>query len=185
IKNLDGAADFLVMAAVLMRLKVRALLPSQPEEELATPQVSLEEILDSYRQFQQAARILAEREADQRLRFPRKGVPFITRLAEGEDLTLLTKAFSRLLTRLAPAPAVTITPQEIRIEDRIERLRILLKEQEVVNFEEAVTGATVTELIVTFLALLELVRLGEVQVEQKDEFGPIRLIRRSDEGVTT
>jgi segregation and condensation protein A len=174
--NLDNAVDFLVMAAVLMRLKVRALLPHQPEEELSTPQISLEQILDSFRQFQQAARILAQREQDQRLRFPRPGIQPSVRLAEGEDLTQLMRAFSRLLARMAPAPAVTITPQEIKIEDKIEHLRLLLRQKDRVSFEEAVTGASLIELIVTFLALLELVRLGEVRVEQKDEFGPITLI---------
>ncbi len=185
ILNLDACADFMVMAAVLIRLKVRALLPRQPDEDLSTPQISLESILDSYRQFQEAARLLGQREAEQRLRFPRKGVQPPRRLTEREDLTLLTQAFSRLLARLKTAPVVTITPQEVKIEDKIERLRLLLKEEEVVDFEEAVNGVTLTELIVTFLALLELVRLGEVQVEQTEEFGPIRLIRRGQELAST
>lgn len=179
--NLDAALDFMVMAAVLMRLKVRALLPHQEDEDLSTAQISLEQILDSYRQFQEAARILGKKEADQRLRFPRKGVQPPAPLAEGGDLNLLTQAFGRLLARLKTAPVVTIAPQAVKIEDKIERLRLVLKEKGVVDFEEAVTGASLTELIVTFLALLELVRLGEVQVEQSEEFGPIRLIRRGEE----
>ncbi|MEO0005153.1 MAG: segregation/condensation protein A, partial [candidate division WOR-3 bacterium] len=100
---------------------------------------------------------------------------------EGEDLALLTQAFSRILARLKTEPVVTITPQAVKIEDKIERLRLLLKEKGVVDFEVAVSGATLTELIVTFLALLELVRLGEVKVEQSEEFGPIRLIRRGEQ----
>ncbi|MEO0067827.1 MAG: segregation/condensation protein A [candidate division WOR-3 bacterium] len=179
--NLDGALDFMVMAAVLMRLKVRALLPHQEDEDLSTPQISLEQILDSYRQFQEAARLLGKKEADQRLRFPRKGIQPPAQLAEGEDLALLTQAFSRILARLKTEPVVTITPQAVKIEDKIERLRFLLKEKGVVDFEVAVSGATLTELIVTFLALLELVRLGEVKVEQSEEFGPIRLIRRGEQ----
>ncbi len=175
--NLDAASDFLVMAAVLLRLKVRALLPRPPAEDLSTPQISLEQILDAYRQFQRAARILREKEADQRQRFPRRGETPPTRLAESEDITLLTRAFARLLTRLKPSPQIPIEPRRIRIEDKITALRALLKEKTFVLFEEAVTGATIAELIVTFLALLELVQLGEIRVEQEDAFAPIRLHR--------
>jgi segregation and condensation protein A len=184
VRDLDTAADFMVMAAVLVRLKVRALLPRMADEDLSTPQVTLEQILDSYRQFQSAAQILARREAEQRLRFPRRGEPPRAKPAEQEDITLLTRAFSRLLAKMKPQPRLTITPREIRIEDKIATLRLLLSKRSVVNFEEAVTGATLTELIVTFLALLELVRLGEIQVEQTEEFGPIRLRRRSVESAS-
>jgi segregation and condensation protein A len=176
--NLDTAADFMVMAAVLVRLKVRALLPRMAEEDLTTPQVTLEQILDSYRQFQNAAQILARREAQQRLRFPRKGESPRAKPAEQEELALLTQAFSRLLARLKPQPQLTIAPREYKIEDKIQSLRLLINKRMVVDFEEAINGATLTELIVTFLALLELVRLGEVTVEQQEEFGPIRLSRR-------
>ncbi len=179
--NLDAASDFLVMAAVLLRLKVRALLPRPPTEDLSTPQVSLEQILDAYRQFQRAARILAEKEADQRQRFPRRGETPPARLAESEDITILTRAFSRLLARLQTPPRVEIGPRRIRIEDKIAHLRQLLNEKPVLLFEEAVTGATITELIVTFLALLELVRLGEVHIQQEDTFAPIRLHRTTSD----
>lgn len=180
--NLDAAADFMVMAAVLIRLKVRALLPRLAEEDLTTPQVTLEHILESYRQFQSAAQLLARREEEQRLRFPRKGETPRAKSAEQEDLALLTRAFSRLLARMKPQPRMTISPREIRIEDKIENLRLLVSQRSAIDFEEAVTGGTLTELIVTFLALLELVRLGEITVEQKEEFGPIRLIRKEKGG---
>lgn len=179
--NLEVAGDFLVMAAVLVRLKVRALLPRTGEEDLSTPQVSLEQILDAYRQFQSAARILAQREAEQRQRFPRRGESPPALPAEGEDIAVLTRAFSRLLARLKPEPRLTIAPREVRIEDQLARLRQLIAAREVVDFEEAVSGATLAEIVVTFLALLELVRLGEVRVEQTEDFGPIRLRRREAE----
>lgn len=177
--NLDAASDFLVMAAVLLRLKTRALLPRTAEEDLSTPQISLEQIIESYRSFQQAARLLANREAEQRQRFPRPGESPPPRPAESEDITLLARAFSRLLARLKPTPTVTIEPQRIKVSDKIAVLRNLLKAKERLAFEEAVTGATLTEIIVTFLALLELVRLGEVKVVQTDAFAPIELHRQT------
>jgi segregation and condensation protein A len=177
--SLDAASDFLVMAAVLLRLKTRALLPRTPEEDLTTPQISLEQIVDAYRSFQEAARHLATREAQQRQRFPRQGESPPPLLAESEDIALLARAFSRLLARLKPQPTVSIEPQRIKVGDKIAVLRNLLKDKESLTFEEAVTGATITELIVTFLALLELVRLGEVRVFQENAFAPILLRRQT------
>lgn len=177
--DLTAASDFLIMAAVLVRLKVRALLPRQPEEDLSTPEISLEQILDAYRQFQVAARILSEKEAESRLRFPRTGESAPPVVAESEDIVLLTRAFTRLFSRITAAPPLKFEPQTIRLEDKIARLRHLLAEQEIIDFETAVAGATLTELIVTFFALLELVRLGEVKLEQPDAFAPIRLRRRT------
>lgn len=178
--NLDIASDFLVMAAVLLRLKVRALLPRPPEEDLATPEISLEQILDEFRSFQHAAHLLAQREAEQRARFPRRGAPPPAPPVESEEITILARAFARLLSRLAPPPTVTVEPQRIKVDDKITALRRLLEERGAVDFFSAVTGATLTEIIVTFLALLELVRLGVVRVEQPDAFAPITLRLRTD-----
>lgn len=177
ILNLDTASDFLVIAAVLLRLKARALLPRPPEEELSTPQVTLDQILESYRSFQEAARILARKENQQRQRFPRQGESPPPQPAESEDITLLARAFSRLLARLKPQFTVAIPPQRITVNDKLAHLRALLKEKECLTFEEAVGDATLLDLIITFLALLELVRLGEISIAQESAFTPI-LIRR-------
>ncbi len=178
--QLDAAADFLMMAAVLVRLKVRALLPKPTDEDLATPQVSLEQILDAYRQFQSAAQILGQREKEQWQRFPRTGEEPRALTTESEDLMALTRAFSRLLARLKPQPQLSVLPPRIKIEDKITGLRQLLQEKIEIDFDEAVTGATLSELVITFLALLELVRLSEVRVEQREPFGPIRLCWRGE-----
>lgn len=180
--DLAFVSDFLVMAAALLRLKVRALLPRPKEEDLTTPQVSLEQILEAYRQFQEAARALGEREKESLSRFPRRGEIPRAQWPEGEEVLLLTRAFSRLLGRLTP-PSVKLAPQEVKLEDKITQLRSLLATRETLDFEEAVSEwgmRTIAELIVLFLALLELVRLGEVRVEQTGEFGPIRLCRKLD-----
>lgn len=175
--NLDTASEFLVMAAVLLRLKARALLPRPPEEDLSPPPITLEQILESYRSFQQAARLLAKKEDQQRQRFPRQGESPPPPPAESEDITLLTRAFSRLLARLKPQSTVALPPPRIKVTDKLAHLRALLKENESLTLEEAVGGLTLLDLIVTFLALLELVRLGEITVTQESAFTPI-LIRR-------
>ncbi len=172
---MESASDFLVMAAVLLRLKVRQLLPRTPAEDLETPVVSLEQILDEFRRFQQVARVLSERESERRRMFPRLGETPRSRLAESEDLLLLTSALQRVLARLTPEPVARLAPLKLRIEDRIAALRQLVRTRGAVAFEEAVSGRTIAEVIVMFIAVLELVRLGELRVRQKTEFGTIQL----------
>lgn len=167
--NLEVAADFLVMAAVLVRLKVRRLVPAQDEEDTGTPGVTLEQILDDFRRYQHVAGVLGAKEAERRLMFPRFGEVCPRTAATSEDLAVLAMALQRVLARLAPERRITVEPRRIRIEDMFAALRRLLAGRRQATFEEAVAGRTLTEVIVIFLALLELVRLGEVRVRQHDD----------------
>jgi segregation and condensation protein A len=176
--DLEVASDFLIMAGVLVRLKVRRLVPNQPDEDTDTPTVTLDQILDDFRRYQRVAELLGTKEAERRLVFPRKGEAPRSALAESEDMTLLAAALQRVLTRLGPEKRVTIEPRPVRIEDKLAALRMLLAQRRVVTFEEAVSGQTLTEVIVMFLAVLELVRLGEVWVRQSAEFDTILLEQR-------
>lgn len=178
--NMEVASDFLIMAAVLLRLKVRELLPRVKEEDLDTPTVTLEQILDEFRRYQQVARLLSEKETVRRQLFPRLGETPRARVADSEDVLALTAALKRVLSRLAPERIATIAPPKVRLEDKIAALRALVRERGSLAFEEAVTGSTVTEVIVMFIAVLELVRLGELRVRQDAEFGSIRLEHRTD-----
>jgi segregation and condensation protein A len=173
--DMESASDFLIMAAVLLRLKARALLPRSPEEDLTTPTVSLEHILDEFRRYQQVARLLSDRESERRLLYPRAGESLRTRQAESEDVVALTTALGRVLAKLAPERVARLAPPKVRLEDKLADLRRIIRERKSVDFEEVVTGTTVAEVIVMFIAVLELVRLGELRVHQQAEFGTIRL----------
>ncbi len=178
--NLEAAADFLVMAGVLLRLKMRQLLPRPGDEELDTPTVSLEQILDEFRRFQRAAHVLSEKEEDRRRLFPRVATLPQSRLAENEDLSVLTQAFQRVLKRIRSAPIVEVAPRKVRFEDRLDELRRLLRANDRLDFEQLLVNNTLTEAIITFIAILELVRLGELRVHQDEQFGTITLERRSE-----
>ena len=173
--DMESASDFLIMAAVLLRLKTRALLPPSPEEDLTTPTVSLEHILDEFRRYQQVARLLSDKESERRLLYPRAGESPRARQAEGEDVVALAAALKRVLAKLTPERVAQIAPPKFRLEDKIADLRRIIREHKSVDFEEVVTGTTVAEVIVMFIAVLELVRLGELRVRQQAEFGTIRL----------
>jgi segregation and condensation protein A len=176
--NMESTSDFLIMAAVLLRLKVRSLLPRSPDEPLDTPGVSLEQILDEFRRYQQIAQLLSAKETERRLVYPRSGETPRARLAESEDVAALTNALKRVLAKLGPDRVAQIAPPKVRLEDKLADLRRLLRERRSVDFEEAVTGSTIAEIIVMFIAVLELVRLGELRVRQESEFGTIRLESR-------
>jgi segregation and condensation protein A len=179
--DMESASDFLIMAAVLLRLKTRALLPRSPEEDLTTPTVSLEQILDEFRRYQQVARLLSDKESERRLLYPRAGESPRSRLAESEDVVALTAALKRVLSKLTPERVAQIAPPKVRLEDKLADLRRIIRERKSVSFEEVVTGTTVSEVIVLFIAVLELVRLGELRVRQEAEFGTIRLEFREPE----
>jgi len=181
--DMESASDFLIMAAVLLRLKTRALLPRSPEEDLSTPTVSLEQILDEFRRYQQVARLLSDKESERRLLYPRAGESPRSKLAESEDVVALTAAFQRVLAKLTPDRVAQIAPPKVRLEDKIAQLRRIIRERKSVDFEDVVTGNTVAEVIVLFIAVLELVRLGELRVRQQAEFGTIRLELREPEPI--
>jgi segregation and condensation protein A len=173
--DMESASDFLIMAAVLLRLKTRALLPRGPEEDLTTPTISLDQIMDEFRRYQQVARLLSDKEAERRLLYPRAGETPRAKQAENEDAVALAAALKRVLAKLTPERVAQIAPPKVRLEDKIADLRRIMRERRSAAFEEVVTGTTVAEVIVLFIAVLELVRLGELRVRQEAEFGTIRL----------
>ncbi|HDR00131.1 MAG TPA: hypothetical protein ENN51_07610 [candidate division WOR-3 bacterium] len=178
--NMESTADFLVMSGILVRLKIRSLLPRPREEDLDTPGVTLEQILDEFRQYQEAARVLSRREDERRQLWPRPGgnLPPAPAAAR-EELSTLTGAFRRLLARVRTEPLVEVAPIKIRFEDKLAELRRLLHRRGRLSFEGAVTGRTITELIVMFIAVLELVRTGEIEIAQPHQFSDIELVART------
>ncbi|MFO7638214.1 MAG: segregation/condensation protein A [bacterium] len=181
--NMESAADFLVMSGILVRLKMRALLPRPREEELDTPTVSLEQILDEFRRYQQAAQLLSRREDERRQVWPRPGGTLPPApAAESQELSTLTAAFRRLLTRVRTERLVEVAPVKIRFEDKLAELRGLIRRRGRLAFEAAVGGNSITEIIVMFIAVLELVRTGEITVAQEGQFGTIELVARAATG---
>jgi segregation and condensation protein A len=186
--NLDLAGEFLVMAATLIHIKSRMLLPrpdptqDDPEED---PREALVRRLLEHQKFKAAAELLHERETVRSAQWMRSDGP-ISQIA-GEppepelevDLFSLMAAFRAVLERAKQRPKVRLPPEQMPIEVRIEQLLARLSETEACGFEELF--ADVSErggLIVTFLALLEMIRLKLVRVFQAGPFGPIRVYKR-------
>jgi segregation and condensation protein A len=188
--NLDVAGEFLVMAATLIHIKSKMLLPrpeaagdaAGPEED---PRDALVRRLLDHQRFRAAAELLHEREQIRSAQWgrPDERVHALTGDAyEPElevDLFSLLSAFQAVVQRALQRPRVLLPPEQIPVEVRIEQLLSRLSETEAQGFEDLFADVQDRAgLIVTFLALLEMIRLKLVRVFQAGSFGPIRVYKR-------
>ena len=190
--NLDIASEFLVMAATLIHIKSRMLLPRPPTEEEAEgegedPREALVRRLLEHERFKAAADQLHERETIRSAQWPRSDAA-VAGIAgeEGEpelevDLFSLLAAFRGVLERASRKPRMVIPPEQISIEDRITQLLSRLSETDACGFEDLFADGDGSKpfLIVTFLALLEMIRLKLVRVFQTAGAGAIRVYKRA------
>jgi segregation and condensation protein A len=187
--NLEVAGEFLVMAATLIHIKSRMLLPRPDptqEDPGEDPREALVRRLLEHQRFKAAAELLHEKEIQRSAMWHRPD----GRVAEvvGEppepeievDLFSLMAAFRQVLERARARPRVLLPPEQIPIETRIEQLLSRLSETDACGFEELFADVqTRAGMIVTFLALLEMIRLKMVRVFQQGNFGPIRIYKRA------
>lgn len=188
--NLDVASEFLVMAATLIHLKSRMLLPrpdpTQADESEADPRDSLVRRLLEHQKFKAAAELLHDRETLRSAQFMRPDSS-IEALAGDDyepelevDLFSLLAAFRHVLERARERPPIPLPPEQESIESRIEYLLGRLSETEACGFEDLFEDvATRGDMIVTFLALLEMIRLKLVRVFQSGQASPIRIYKRA------
>ncbi len=191
--DLEIAGEFLVMAATLIHIKSRMLLPvdeEAPVEEAEDPRLELVQRLLEYQAYKDAASILKEREDDALKLLYRPKTEFDAEKAEEEqelylfDVNLfdLLGAFKKIL-ETAPPEVRTITKETLTVKDRMMHIAERLEQIEAVRFEELFADlAGRVQLIVTFLALLELLRLGMARVYQEREFGSIWVINPARQG---
>jgi len=189
--NLDLASDFLVMAATLIHIKSKMLLPrpetaaGDPGEEEDPRDLLVKRLLE-HQKFKAAAELLHDKET---LRNAQWGRP-ASRIEEiaGDDyepefevdLFTLLSAFKQVLERVRERPAVVLPGEEIPIEKRIDQLLERLSETEACGFEDLFEDvATRGDMIVTFLAMLEMIRLKLIRVFQAGGVGAIRIYKRA------
>ena len=196
--DLDVTTEFLLIAATLVDLKARRLLPSLEEVELDEELLRFEERdlllarLLECKTFKDAANAMATlvRRADRSL--PRRaGVeePFASLRPDPLDRVAPSTLLAAALRGLAPMPAPVvqvehIAPIRASVRDAVEAVLGVLPERDPISFRRIVADApTQIEAIVRFLAVLELYKQGVVELEQFDTFGALR-VRRLREGET-
>ncbi len=188
--DLDIAGDFLVMAATLVHIKSRMLLPVDEqqagEEPPADPRLELVYRLLEYKSFKEAALALKEMGDSRACAVTRppeldEGKPEEDQQQELSlfdlDLFSLITAFRQILEKV-PAEMANITRAVLTVNDKIARIIQALEEKDTVRFEDLFeAGAPRSHLIVTFVALLEILKLGLARVHQAERFGPIWVMK--------
>jgi segregation and condensation protein A len=184
--NIELAGEFIVMAANLIYLKSRSLLPvdQQPPDEDAAeddPRWELIRQLIEYKKFKEAAAVLHARQLEQEKIFAREGTP--TRgtqepLQLGEiGIFQLIHAFQIVIKRIEARQDVQeIFAERFSVSEKIDAILQRVAEGARVRFSELFgTAASRLEVVVTFLALLELIRLKQVRATQRNLFDEIEI----------
>lgn len=190
--DLEVAGEYLVMAATLLHIKSRLLLPpdpTQPDDEASEdPRAELTRQLLAYQQLKQAAENLQAIDSVRSLIWTRDGA--IPAEFEGEELLAVDlfdviAAFKKLLDRLGEEARLHLRRDDVSVADKIGWLTDLLRERGSVELLDLAAGlATRADRIATFLAVLEMVRLQMILVFQRARVGEIRLALRQDAIVT-
>lgn len=190
--DMDDATDFLVMAATLLEIKSRAMLPKPPPvgEDEEDPEQALIRQLEEYKRFKESAAAMQE--------FERAAQDIFTKLPEeyplppqetelvGLTLEGLTEAFLRIWARKPAADEAAeenhYAPRDIRRDEHTVQECMLtllhgIRKKGRMRFDEAFSEAPTKEEVVTlFLALLELLKLGEMHLEQEGVYSDILLL---------
>ena len=182
--NLDVAGEFLVMAATLIHIKSRMLLPltdgdEDEEDGGADPREELVRRLLEYQRFKDAAVELERREVLTRDVFVRSAAPTEVIPAAGfRDVSIfeLLAALKRVLDRLPKDVVHEVMLEKITVREKMTLLLDHLRTQGSILFEALFAGVTSRmEVIVTFLAMLELVKVRAIRIFQEEATGPIHI----------
>ena len=185
--NLNVAGDFLVMAATLLQIKSRMLLPAderaEDEEEGPDPREELVRRLLEYKAYKEAAYHLDGQERMWREIFWREEAPAVEQIEEDlplENVSLfdLVDALQEVLDRNPSSRLLEIVPDNLTVRERMNLILETLEGKDSVSFAALFEGPIHRVMIVvTFLALLELMRLQVARVFQAEAFGPILVSR--------
>jgi len=178
--DLDDTAEFIYVVTILLRLKIRSLLPRSREEEgEASGTASLADILEELARYRKAAEVLSTIEERRRRLFPRSSEPVVESVEEETgNLFELALAFQMILQRSVKEAGWELSLPEIRLEEQMAMLRQRLTKDKKLFFSTVLKDCrNVQEMVVVFIAVLELVRLGEVSLRQEALFRDITMRR--------
>jgi len=192
--DLEIAGEFILMAATLIQIKVRMLLP-QPtldeEETMEDPRAELVRQILEYKRFKEVADDMSDYEARQRRMFPRNDFDWLKKYKKKEKLTNeellkdvsmfdLLLAFKTVIDNMPIITTHDIGIEGVTIDDQIMFLKEKLNENERLSFFEIAAAFTHrVVIVVTFMAILELIKQRHIRIQQAAIFGDIWIIRRN------
>lgn len=191
--NLDVMSEFLVMAATLISIKAKMLLPKEEEkdDEEEDPRAELVRRLLEYKMYKYASYELKDMELDaEKAYYKNPSIPQEIKDYKEEidpadvigDVTLakLNEIFNQVMRRTVDrvdpirSKFGTIEKEEVRIEDKMEEIRTSIRGLKGINFRTLLeVQASRINIIVTFLAILELMKVGDITIKQDQIFGEI------------
>ena len=187
--NLDVASEYLVMAAELIEMKSRHLLPienkQKNEEEVENPEEELKKRLLEYQKYKETKNTfleLAEKRSNYYTKTPEKMTLYTDKkIINNNEVTAndLLNALQKLLERrLYQKPLNTkITQKELSVKERVDKIRNILKKEKTIRFDDLFDRFEKSYVIVTFLSILEMAKNGEINLKQKNNFEEIYLER--------
>ncbi len=189
--DLESAGEFILLAATLIRIKAKMLLPrpqSDEEEEIIDPRMELVSRLLEYKRFKELAVKLSDLEDEQSKVFPRGYYDDYEPATEGEielgeDVTFfsLISAFKQVLDRLPKETFHHVELIQTSLEEQIDYILSRLVVGKQITFVELVSHVRDRIIIVvTFMAMLELIKRGDLITRQSKAFGEIWIARKSD-----
>ncbi|MCX7779845.1 MAG: segregation/condensation protein A [Negativicutes bacterium] len=183
--NIEIASEFLVMAATLLQIKSRMLLPkppkdTPPEEEGIDPRQELVDRLIEYKKFKEAAALLGEMAEIRGQYFTRQRQELAREIPLPEGLTIddLLMAFAAVWESHAAENAYgLVAREEITVQDKMHDILYLLRSKRSrLSFDETLLrSGSRSEMVAAFLAVLELIRLKRITITQEKSFGAIYL----------
>ena len=190
--DLEVVGEFLVMAATLLQIKSRMLLPPDPvglEQEEVDPRDELVQRLQEYRVFKEIAERLKGKEGERQNFFVRQVDEDARQELENDakevffeaNLFDLINAFSAAISKIKEDQSYEVSREEFTVEQKIhDILHALLRNSRVLLTDIFAKAHSKVEMIVFFMAILELIRLKEILVVQKRLFSDIELVRNRE-----
>src|SRR5947208_871625 len=184
--NIDVAGEFIFMAATLIHIKSRMLLPpdpTAPPEDQEDPRTELVHRLLEHEQFKNAAEMLQSKRMLEDAMWSQPGIGEFVEAEDEPSLAVsvfdLVTVFREILERAKKRPQLEIHREEVTVAEMIERIRqVLMATPHAVRLDDLMAGyVTRQALVALLLALLEMVRLRAVTLRQKELFAPITIHR--------
>ena len=187
--NLDIASEYLVMAAELIEIKSRKLLPIEVEDENSEEEIDKEEELKrrllEYKKYKESTEVfktLEEKRNNYYTKAPELLQKYSNEKLENDGslgVVDLLDALKKILERQDNQKLINtkITRKELSVKERCEKIREILKNRKRLNFVELFDNFSKSYVVVTFLSILEMVKTREINIKQDNNFGDIYLER--------
>lgn len=188
--NLNIASEYLVMAAELIEMKSKLLLPRK-EVETDTEEVETRESLINrlieYQKYKEITSTFKDLEKDRseiHTKLPSK-LDFevsVDNLEGSMDVNLLLEAFQKFLDRKKEEKPLntTVTKKELSVQERCIKIRSILKQKQKVTFDELFETVNIPSVVVTFLSILEMIKKSEITIIQENNFSNITISLRGE-----